>query len=51
MEQHGLGHEAVLIFITHESQESAVQATLAALRDLDIVSDIHSVIRVVGREG
>ncbi|MFT5200704.1 MAG: homoserine dehydrogenase [Candidatus Aldehydirespiratoraceae bacterium] len=50
MEQHGLGAGARLIFITHESQESAVRATLAALRDLDIVSDIHSVIRVVGAE-
>lgn len=50
MEQHGLGAEARLIFITHESRESAVQATLSALRDLDIVSDIHSVIRVVGAE-
>ena len=50
MEQHGLGDEARLIFITHTSQESAVQATLAALRELDIVSDVHSVIRVVGDE-
>ncbi len=50
MEQHGLGDEASLIFITHMSKESAVQATLAALRELDIVSDVRSVIRVVGEE-
>jgi homoserine dehydrogenase len=51
MEQHGLGDGARLIFITHMSLESAVQATLAALRELDIVNEVHSVIRVVGDEG
>ena len=51
MEQHGLGDEAVLVFITHRSKEAAVQATLDELRGLDIVTDIHSVIRVVGDEG
>lgn len=50
MEQHGLGDEAVLVFITHRSKEAAVQATLDELRGLDIVTDIHSVIRVVGDE-
>ena len=45
-----MGDEAVLIFITHVSGEAAVQATLAELRGLDIVNDIHSVIRVVGGE-
>ena len=48
MEQHGLGDEAVLMFITHVSREADVRATLAALRELDIVTDITSVIRVVG---
>ncbi len=48
MEQHGLGDEAVLMFITHVSSEAAVRATLDELRGLDIVTDIHSVIRVVG---
>ena len=50
MEQHGLGDEARVIFITHTSRESAVQATLAELRELESVSDIASVIRVVGRD-
>ena len=48
MEQHGLGDEAVLMFITHVSREADVRATLDELRGLDIVTDIHSVIRVVG---
>jgi homoserine dehydrogenase len=48
MEQQGLGDGARLIFITHTSKESAVQGTLAALRELDIVSDVHAVVRVVG---
>jgi hypothetical protein len=43
-----LGDEAVLMFITHVSSEAAVRATLDELRGLDIVTDIHSVIRVVG---
>lgn len=50
MEQHGLDDEAVLIFITHVSLEAEVQATLAELRSLDIVTDINSVIRVIGGE-
>ncbi|MEZ5165878.1 MAG: homoserine dehydrogenase [Acidimicrobiales bacterium] len=48
MEQEGLGDEAQLIFITHVSQESAIQATLAAFRELPIVTEIRTVIRVVG---
>jgi homoserine dehydrogenase len=50
MEQHGLGDQAVLMFITHVSVEAEVQSTLEELRGLDIVNDIHSVIRVVGGE-
>lgn len=48
MEQHGLGEEAVLIFITHVCREADVRATLDELRGLDIVTDINSVIRVIG---
>ena len=48
MEQHGMRDEAVLMFITHVSREADVRATLAELRELDIVTDITSVIRVVG---
>jgi homoserine dehydrogenase len=48
MEQQGLGDEARLIFITHDAPESAVQATLRDLRDLDAVDRITSVLRVIG---
>jgi homoserine dehydrogenase len=47
MEQEGLGEEARLIFITHDAAEADVQATLAALRDLDVVDRVTSVLRVV----
>lgn len=50
MEQQGLGDRARLIFITHESLESAVQATLAELRHLEVVVDIHCALRVIGGE-
>ncbi len=50
MEQRGLDHEAEIIFITHVSNEAAVQATLNALRELDVVNEVCSVIRVVGDE-
>ena len=40
--------EARIIFITHEAPESAVQATLRDLRQLDVVEDITSLLRVVG---
>jgi homoserine dehydrogenase len=47
MEQEGLGDEARLIFITHDAAESAIQATLGALRGLDAVDRVTSVLRVV----
>ncbi len=47
MEQEGMGDEARLIFITHEAAESDFQATLAALRGLDAVDRVTSVLRVV----
>ncbi len=39
---------ARIIFITHEAPESAIQATLRDLRELDVVEDITSLLRVVG---
>ena len=51
MEQQGLGDRARLIFITHDSAEAAVKATMAELRHLDVVVDVHSAIRVIGGEG
>ena len=47
MEQEGLGAEARLVFITHEAPESAIQATLRDLKDLDAVERIASMLRVV----
>src|SRR5690606_12903402 len=48
LEQEGVGTNARLIFITHNAKEADVQATLADLRDLDVILDITSVLRVVG---
>ncbi|MEA3078425.1 MAG: homoserine dehydrogenase [Actinomycetota bacterium] len=50
MEQEGLGDEARLIFITHTALERSMQATLAALRDLDAVDRVGTLLRVVGQE-
>jgi homoserine dehydrogenase len=48
MEQEGLGDEARLVFITHEAVESAIQATLRDLGELDVVDRITSMLRVMG---
>ena len=52
MEQAGTGddtaNEAQLIFVTHVASESDVQATLDALRSLDVVRSVGAVLRVVG---
>ena len=48
LEQEGIGHDARIIFITHEAQERAIQACLADLRNLDVVDRIGSVLRVFG---
>jgi homoserine dehydrogenase len=50
MEQRGLGAEARLVFITHRAREADLAATLDALRDVDVVNRVGSVIRVVGEE-
>ena len=42
MEQEGLGDEARLIFITHRARHADVQATLAALGELEAVDRIGS---------
>jgi homoserine dehydrogenase len=47
-EQEGLGDDARLVFITHEAQEAAVQATLRELRDLDVVRRVGGFLRVIG---
>ncbi|MEQ1788790.1 MAG: ACT domain-containing protein, partial [Acidimicrobiales bacterium] len=50
MEQEGLGGEARLIFITHRAREADIRATLDALRGLEAVDRIGSVLRVLGNE-
>ncbi len=48
LEQEGVGADARLIFITHQAREADVQATLADLRNLDVILAVTSVLRVIG---
>ena len=50
MEQEGLGGEARLIFITHRAVERDMQSTLRALRQLDAVDRVGTLLRVAGEE-
>jgi len=50
MEQEGLGDEARLIFITHRAVERDMQATMRALRELDVVDRVGTLLRVAGQE-
>lgn len=47
-EQEGIGPDARLVFITHDAVESAVQATVRELRDLDVVRSVGGLLRVIG---
>ncbi len=47
-EQEGNAPDARLVFITHEARESAVQATVRELRELDVVRNIGGLLRVIG---
>lgn len=47
-EQVGIGSDARLVFITHVAAESAMQATVVALRGLDVVHAVSGVLRVIG---
>jgi homoserine dehydrogenase len=47
-EQEGKRDEARLVFITHEAQEADIQATVRELRDLEVVKQVGSLLRVVG---
>ena len=48
--QRGRGDEAQLVLVTHLAAERAMRSTLKALRDLDAVSSLGSVMRVEGEE-
>ena len=51
MEQHGLGDDASLVFITHECRERDLQSTLRDLKGLEPVHELGTVMRVVGEDG
>ncbi|MGH2557317.1 MAG: homoserine dehydrogenase [Actinomycetota bacterium] len=48
--QEGHGDEAQIVLVTHRAGESALQACVADLRELDAVKEVSSVIRVVAGE-
>jgi homoserine dehydrogenase len=50
MEQRGIGNDARLVFITHRAREADLRATLEALRDVDAVRRVGSVVRVMGED-
>ncbi|HEX5097226.1 MAG TPA: homoserine dehydrogenase [Acidimicrobiia bacterium] len=50
MQQQGAGSEARLIFVTHLAREADMANTIHAVRDLDVVARVGSVLRVVGGE-
>jgi homoserine dehydrogenase len=50
MEQRGIGEDARLVFITHRALESSLAATLDALRHVESVHRVGSMLRVVGDE-
>jgi len=46
--QNGRGAGARLVIVTHRAQDAALSATVQALRNLDIVREVTSVMRVEG---
>ena len=46
--QNGRGAGARLVIVTHHAQDAALSATVQALRNLDIVREVTSVMRVEG---
>ncbi len=46
--QEGRGEDAQLVVVTHTAPDSALSATVQALRTMDIVHDVSSVMRVEG---
>ena len=51
MRQHGIADDARLIFVTHSAREADFQATMHAVRRLEVVHKVGSILRVVGDEG
>lgn len=50
MQQRGLADDARLIFVTHRARERDLEATMNAVRQLDVVHKVGSILRVVGEE-
>ncbi|GIH90028.1 homoserine dehydrogenase [Planobispora siamensis] len=48
--QEGLGADAQLVLVTHRASDAALSATIDSLRELDIVRDVVSVMRVEGED-
>jgi homoserine dehydrogenase len=46
--QNGRGADAQLVIVTHHAQDAALSATVQALRNLDVVREVTSVMRVEG---
>ena len=46
--QEGHGSDAQLVIVTHEADDASLSSTVAALRGLDMVRDVSSVMRVEG---
>jgi homoserine dehydrogenase len=46
--QEGRGSDAELVVVTHTATDAALSATVEALRDMDIVREVSSVMRVEG---
>jgi len=50
MQQKGIGDDARIIFVTHRAREADLRTTVHALRDVDVVHRVGSVVRVMGDE-
>ncbi len=48
--QEGHGEDAQLVIVTHRAPDGALSATVEGLRELDIVREVASVMRVEGDE-
>jgi homoserine dehydrogenase len=46
--QNGRGAGAQLVIVTHHAQDAALSATVRALRKLDVIREVTSVMRVEG---
>jgi homoserine dehydrogenase len=50
MRQQGMADDARLIFVTHKARERDLEATMHAVRQLDVVHKVGSILRVVGED-